>query len=94
MRPMPLFALAAVTAGLAACATPWVQPGTTYVIDVTRAEGDRIAGTLDGEAVLSADGALRVPLRFDGGTHRVDVVLGRDVAPVYAPREKEGLTQS
>jgi N,N'-diacetylchitobiose phosphorylase len=59
---------------------------TTYEIVVTRADGGGIAGTLDGAAVPSADGALRIPLRSDGGTHRVDVVLGRAAAPRYVPR--------
>jgi N,N'-diacetylchitobiose phosphorylase len=56
---------------------------TTCEISVTREEGDGIAGTVDGQDVEAADGALRVPLVRDGGEHRVDVVLGRDFAPVY-----------
>jgi N,N'-diacetylchitobiose phosphorylase len=58
---------------------------TTYEIAVTREDGDGIRGSADGVELQSADGALRIPLTRDGGEHRVDVVLGRDFAPVYAP---------
>lgn len=39
----------------------------------------------DGQDLEAVDGALRIPLVRDGGTHRVDVLLGRDFAPSYAP---------
>jgi N,N'-diacetylchitobiose phosphorylase len=58
---------------------------TTYEIAVTREKGDRIRGVADGVKLKSADGALRIPLTRDGGEHRVEVVLGRDFAPVYVP---------
>ena len=58
----------------------------TYEIAVTRDDGADIRGTVDGQALASAGGALRVPLARDGGTHRVEVVLGRGFAPVYTPR--------
>jgi N,N'-diacetylchitobiose phosphorylase len=58
---------------------------TTYEIAVTREDGDGIRGSADGEALDATDGVLRIPLARDGGTHRVDVVLGRDFAPAYVP---------
>lgn len=60
--------------------------GDTYEIHVTRADGDGIGGSMDGAALTVEDGALRIPFTRDGGNHRVDVVLGREFAPVYAPR--------
>ncbi|HEX5870422.1 MAG TPA: hypothetical protein VFY65_08405, partial [Longimicrobium sp.] len=59
--------------------------GATYEIAVTREDGDGIRGAVDGAELEAAAGALRIPLVRDGGTHRVDVLLGRDFAPVYAP---------
>ncbi|HEX2210515.1 MAG TPA: hypothetical protein VHG93_22740 [Longimicrobium sp.] len=56
---------------------------TTYEIAVTRDDGDGIRSSVDGEAVETEDGGLRVPLEADGREHRVEVVLGRDFAPVY-----------
>ncbi|HEX6373337.1 MAG TPA: hypothetical protein VF006_30720 [Longimicrobium sp.] len=58
---------------------------TTYEVDVTREDGDGIRGSADGVELESASGALRIPLARDGAMHRVDVLLGRDFAPVYAP---------
>ncbi len=58
---------------------------TTYEIAVTRDDGDGIRGSVEGQELESADGALRIPLARDGGTHHVEVVLGRDFAPVYEP---------
>ncbi|HEX6041990.1 GH36-type glycosyl hydrolase domain-containing protein, partial [Longimicrobium sp.] len=58
---------------------------TTYEIAVTRDAGAEIRGSVEGRALASAGGALRIPLVRDGGTHRVDVVLGEDFAPVYTP---------
>jgi N,N'-diacetylchitobiose phosphorylase len=58
----------------------------TYEITVTREDGDGIRGAADGRDLsVAEDGALRLPLARDGGTHRVDVVLGRDFAPSYVP---------
>jgi cellobiose phosphorylase len=58
---------------------------TTYQIAVTREDGDGIRGSVNGQAVEAADGALRIPLVRDGGEHRVEVSLGRDFAPAYVP---------
>lgn len=58
---------------------------TTYALSVTRDEGEGIRGSVDGRDLEAADGALRIPLARDGVEHRVEVVLGRDFAPVYAP---------
>ncbi len=63
----------------------------TYEIAVTREDGAGIRGSEDGREIEAADGALRIPLVRDGGTHRVDVVLGRDFAPVYVPNEPEAV---
>jgi N,N'-diacetylchitobiose phosphorylase len=58
---------------------------TTYEIAVTREDGAGIRAS-DGEREIeAADGSLCIPLVRDGREHRVDVVLGRDFAPVYAP---------
>jgi len=57
----------------------------TYEIAVTRDDGAGIRGSADGRELAADDGALRIPLTRDGGTHRVEVVLGRDFAPRYAP---------
>jgi N,N'-diacetylchitobiose phosphorylase len=62
---------------------------TTYEIAATREDGGGIRGSADGQDLEVADGVLRVPLARDGGTHRVDVVLGRDFAPAYVPNEPE-----
>ena len=63
---------------------------TTYEIAVTREDGDGIRGSADGRDLsVAEEGGLRIPLTRDGGTHRIDVVLGRDFAPVYAPNEPE-----
>jgi N,N'-diacetylchitobiose phosphorylase len=58
---------------------------TTYEIAVTRDDGDGIGGSVDGQDLEPASGALRIPLARDGGEHRVEVALGRDYAPVYTP---------
>jgi cyclic beta-1,2-glucan synthetase len=63
---------------------------TTYELVVTRGAGAGIHGTVDGQPLASADGALRIPLASGGGTHRVEVVLGRDFAPTYVPAEVGG----
>jgi cyclic beta-1,2-glucan synthetase len=56
---------------------------TTYEVVVTRGPATR--ASLDG-ADVPLDGAeVRVPLARDGAAHRVEVVLGPDAAPVYAP---------
>ncbi|HEU0298030.1 MAG TPA: hypothetical protein VFR37_01220 [Longimicrobium sp.] len=65
---------------------------TTYEIAVTHEDGDGIRGTADGREVEAVDGALRIPLARDGGTHRVEVMLGRDFAPAYAPGVAEMAT--
>jgi N,N'-diacetylchitobiose phosphorylase len=63
---------------------------TTYEIAVTREDGGGIRGSGDGRDLSVADdGALRIPLSRGGGTHRVDVVLGRDFAPVYVSNVPE-----
>jgi N,N'-diacetylchitobiose phosphorylase len=58
---------------------------TTYEISVTREDGGGIRGKADGGELPAASDALRIPLTDDGGTHRVDVVLGRGFAPSYTP---------
>lgn len=60
--------------------------GTRYEIAVTREDGGGIRGRLGDRALEAAGGVLRIPLARDGGEHRVDVLLGRDFAPAYAPR--------
>jgi cyclic beta-1,2-glucan synthetase len=59
----------------------WKLPGeeTEYVIEVTnpRRNGWGVAeATLDGGRVEVVDGGAVIPLRHDGGTHRVDAVCG------------------
>jgi N,N'-diacetylchitobiose phosphorylase len=56
---------------------------TTYEVVVTR--GAETRASLDGEEVPLEGAAVRVPLARDGAAHRVEVVLGPDAAPVYAP---------
>jgi cyclic beta-1,2-glucan synthetase len=56
---------------------------TTYEVVVTR--GQAMRASLDGADVPLAGREVRVPLARDGGAHRVEVVLGPDAAPVYAP---------
>jgi cyclic beta-1,2-glucan synthetase len=58
---------------------------TTYEIAVTREDGAGIRASKGGREIEAVDGALRIPLVRDGGEHRVDIVLGRDFAPVYVP---------
>jgi cyclic beta-1,2-glucan synthetase len=58
---------------------------TTYEIVVRRVDGDASARVDDGEAIVADDGALRIPVVRDGRMHRVDVALGVDVGPRYAP---------
>ncbi|MBX6363879.1 MAG: glycosyl transferase [Gemmatimonadetes bacterium] len=57
----------------------------TYEIEVRRGDGATTA-TLDGAPLAVADGAVAIPVRRDGGVHRVDVVLGEDVGPRYRER--------
>jgi cyclic beta-1,2-glucan synthetase len=54
---------------------------TTYEIAVTRADGPT---TVAAPAEVRG-GAVRIPLVRDGGVHRVEVALGGDVGPRYAP---------
>ncbi len=56
---------------------------TTYEVVVTRGAATR--ASLDGADVPQDGAAVRVPLARDGAAHRVEVVLGPDAAPVYAP---------
>jgi cyclic beta-1,2-glucan synthetase len=56
---------------------------TRYEVVVTR--GTETRASLDGEEVPLEGAAVRVPLARDGAAHRVEVVLGPDSAPVYAP---------
>ena len=70
---------------------------TTYELVVTRAPAGAPTRVQaegapdDGEAPRVEDGAVVVPLRADGGTHRVQVTLGDDVGPAYAPRTVAGV---
>jgi cyclic beta-1,2-glucan synthetase len=61
---------------------------TTYEVVATRGElGDgEMKASLDGRALAPEDGAVVVPLARDGGTHRVELVLGPGAAPRYVPR--------
>ena len=66
-------------------AVRWRVPGTATLYDIDVTNPDRcsarvVAATVDGEPVAVADGACRIPLVRDGGTHRVEVVLGRQEA--------------
>jgi hypothetical protein len=57
---MPLFVLATL-AGLAACATPWVQPGTTYAVTVANTAGEPCTLSYDAEGVDGPRGLGEVP---------------------------------
>jgi cyclic beta-1,2-glucan synthetase len=60
---------------------------TTYELLVTRGEGATTArGDGTGEGPSVDGGAVRIPVRRDGGTHRVEIALGGDVGPRYAAR--------
>jgi hypothetical protein len=60
---------------------------TTYELLVTRGEGATTArGDGAGEGPSVDGGAVRIPVRRDGGTHRVEIALGGDVGPRYAAR--------
>ena len=65
------------------------EDGTTYEIVARRGDHDDARTTVhaDGEALALADGAAVVPLRRDGAAHRVELRLGADIAPRYAPRD-------
>jgi cyclic beta-1,2-glucan synthetase len=63
------------------CELRWRLPGgdTTYVIAMVNATGSGSAvlgATLDDRPVELRDGAARVPVRRDGGQHRVRLELG------------------
>jgi hypothetical protein len=58
---------------------------TTYEIVVRRVDGASSARVDGGGAITAADGALRIPVAQDGGAHHVDVALGADLGPRYAP---------
>lgn len=61
MRTMPSAALAALLVGLAACATPWVQPGTTYAVTVANTSGEPCSLSYRSESVEGARGLGVVP---------------------------------
>ena len=64
--------------------------GTTYELSVERAASRDAATTVRvddaGGGAAVEDGAVVLPLRRDGATHRVAITLGADVGPRYAPR--------
>jgi hypothetical protein len=66
MRAKLLAALSTVIAGLAGCATPWVQPGTTYAVTVANTGGEPCILSYDTEGVGEARGLGEVP----GGAER------------------------
>ena len=65
---------------------------TMYELQVTRAADGATQVQVDGAAgeARVEDGAVVIPLRRDGGEHRVTVALGGDVAPRYGSRLPEG----
>ena len=66
--------------------------GTAYEIVARRAAGGaRTSVRADGEDVALAGGAAVVPLHRDGRAHRVELVLGDDGGPRYAPRDLTAL---
>ncbi|HXG44563.1 MAG TPA: hypothetical protein VNJ71_07395 [Gemmatimonadales bacterium] len=87
------------TLALRPCLPPWWPgftlryrlPGepTSYTIEVSRPRGGRPPTTeadLDGAPLEVRDGAVWIPLVRDGAEHRVRVMLGKDVGPVYRGR--------
>lgn len=60
---------------------------TTYEIVVRRASADAPTAVRasTGSKAHVADGAVQIELAADGAHHRVEVTLGRDVAPRYHP---------
>jgi cyclic beta-1,2-glucan synthetase len=58
---------------------------TEYVIRVRRAGADASLARQAGARLTVMDGAIIIPLVRDGGRHEVEIELGPDVGPRYAP---------
>jgi len=64
--------------------------GKTHYHILVRRTGEATAASATGLDVRVENGAVRVELRSDGGSHTVDVALGPDAAPRYGPLPSPG----